>query len=92
VKILSVKVKPNARQQTIRHKHDGSLTIQLKASPIDGKANQELIQLLAKAFDVPKSSIRIKSSATPKTRRIEVDTYWTYAKIPDFYKSAGFDG
>ncbi|PSB34670.1 hypothetical protein C7B82_01825 [Stenomitos frigidus ULC18] len=57
MKILSVKVKPNALQQTLRHEDDGSLTIQLKAAPIDGKANQELIQLLAKEFGVPKSSM-----------------------------------
>lgn len=75
MKILSVKVKPNARQQTIRHKDDGSLTIQLRASPIAGKANQELIQLLAEEFGVPKASVRIKSGATSKTKRIEIDDH-----------------
>ncbi|MBC7968951.1 MAG: DUF167 domain-containing protein [Verrucomicrobia bacterium] len=71
--ILSVKVKPNARQQAMLYEDDGSLTVQLKASPVDGKANQELIQLLAEAFDVPKASVRIKTGSASKLKRIEID-------------------
>jgi uncharacterized protein (TIGR00251 family) len=57
-----VKVKPNAKQQKIEELADGSLNVHLKSPPVDGKANEELIKLLAKDFDVPKSSIRIKFS------------------------------
>jgi hypothetical protein len=57
-----VKVKPNAKQQKIEELADGSLNVHLKSPPLDGKANEELIKLLAKDFDVPKSSIRIKFS------------------------------
>ena len=57
-----VKVKPNAKQQKIEELADGSLNAHLKSPPLDGKANEELIKLLAKDFDVPKSSIRIKFS------------------------------
>jgi uncharacterized protein (TIGR00251 family) len=73
MKIFSVRVKPNSSQQAIRHEDDGSLTVQLRSPPIDGKANQELIQLLAKAFGVPKSAIRILSGTTAKRKRIEID-------------------
>ncbi len=57
-----VKVKPNAKQQKIEELADGSLNVHLKSPPLDGKANEDLIKLLAKDFDVPKSSIRIKFS------------------------------
>lgn len=73
MRILSVKVKPNAKQQSIRQEADGSLTIQLKSPPVDGKANQELIQLLAKELGVSKAAIRIKSGSTSKLKRIEID-------------------
>lgn len=73
MKVLSVKVKPNSKRQEIRQEEDGSFTAYLKSPPVDGKANQELIQLLAKRFDVPKSYIRIKAGATSKNKLIEIE-------------------
>ena len=68
-----VKVKPNAKQQKIEELEDGSLNVHLKSPPVDGKANEELIRLLAKKFDVSKSSIRIKSGTTSRQKLIEID-------------------
>lgn len=68
-----VKVKPNSQQQKIEELADGSLIVHLKSPPIDGKANEELIKLLAKKFDVPKSSITIKSGVTSRNKLIIID-------------------
>ena len=69
-----VKVKPNSKQQKIEEQTDGSLTIRLKSPPVDGKANEELIKLLADKFNVPKSHIRIKSGLSSRQKLIEIDT------------------
>lgn len=69
-----VKVKPNSKQQILKEETDGSLTVYLKSSPIDGKANDELIKLLAEKFAVPKSKIRIKSGLSSRQKLIEIDT------------------
>lgn len=68
-----VKVKPNSKQQNIKQEADGSLTINLKSPPVDGKANEELIKLLANKFDVPKSNIRIKSGLASRQKLIEIN-------------------
>lgn len=68
-----VKVKPNAKQQKIAEQSDGSLTIHLKSPPVDGKANEELIELLAEKFNVPKSAIRIKSGISYRQKLVEID-------------------
>jgi hypothetical protein len=34
---IQVKVKPNSKQQSITEEADGSLTIKLKSSPVEGK-------------------------------------------------------
>ncbi|MDV2990860.1 MAG: hypothetical protein N4J56_000514 [Chroococcidiopsis sp. SAG 2025] len=68
-----VKVKPNSKQQAIEEEADGSLTVHLKSSPVDGKANQELLQLLAKKFEIPKTRIKIKSGLTSRQKLIEID-------------------
>ncbi len=70
--LFQIKVKPNAKQQRIQEEADGSLTVHLKSPPVDGKANQELIQLLATRFDVPKSQITIKSGVSSRNKRVEV--------------------
>ena len=68
-----VKVKPNSKQQSIKEETDGSFTVNLKSPPVDGKANDELIGVLAKKFDVPKSKIRIKSGLSSRQKLIEID-------------------
>jgi uncharacterized protein len=69
-----VKVKPNSQQQKIEEQTDGSLNLHLKSPPVDGKANEELIKLLAEKFNVPKSHIRIKIGATSRQKLVEIDT------------------
>ena len=68
-----VKVKPNSQQQKIEELADGSLNVHLKSPPVEGKANEELIKLLAKKFDVPKSAITIKSGVTSRNKLIIID-------------------
>ncbi|NJL82894.1 MAG: DUF167 domain-containing protein [Chloroflexaceae bacterium] len=70
--IVQVKVKPNAKKQQIEERADGSLEIRLKSAPVDGKANQELIELLAERYQVPKSHIAIKSGRSSPHKRIEI--------------------
>ena len=68
-----VKVKPNAKQQCITEAADGSLTVQLKSPPVDGKANAELVELLAKHYGVAKSSVVILVGVTGRSKLVEID-------------------
>lgn len=69
-----VKVKPNSKKQSIEESLDGSLTVHLKSPPVDGKANKELIELLAEKFNVSKSQILIKAGLSSRSKLIEIDT------------------
>jgi uncharacterized protein len=73
MEIIQVKVKPNSSQQKIDAQEDGTFVVFLRSPPVDGKANEELIKILSKEFDVPKSSITIKSGRSSKTKRVEID-------------------
>ncbi len=68
-----VKVKPNSKNQKIEEAADGSLIINLKSPPVEGKANEELIQILAKKFEVPKSRISIKFGLSSRNKVVEID-------------------
>lgn len=73
MKKLSVQVKPNAKQQKIETGDNGELIVRLQSPPVDGKANAELIKLLAKTYGVRKSQINIKSGLTSKIKQVEID-------------------
>jgi uncharacterized protein (TIGR00251 family) len=70
---IKVKVKPSAKQQKIEERLDGSWLIHLKSAPIEGKANQELIKLLAKHFQVAQGDIFIKTGLNSRDKIIEID-------------------
>ncbi|MDB9314599.1 DUF167 domain-containing protein [Spirulina sp. CS-785/01] len=67
-----VKVKPNAKQQSVTEQADGSLRVSLQSPPVDGKANKELIKLLAKQYGVSQSQITIKHGQRGKQKLIEI--------------------
>jgi uncharacterized protein len=71
--LVRVKAKPNAKQPKIVEEADGSLTVHLKSPPAEGKANQELIELLARHFGVPKSKVRLKSGASSRQKQIAIE-------------------
>lgn len=48
--VIQIKVKPNARARNLERAADGTWLAQLKAAPVDDKANEELIALVAERF------------------------------------------
>lgn len=72
---IQVKVKPNARQSVLLPPVEAGApwTAQLKSPPVDGKANTELIALVAKHFGCGKARVRIRSGAGAKLKLIQVD-------------------
>jgi uncharacterized protein (TIGR00251 family) len=69
---IKVKVKPNSRASQIEQKLDGSWLAQIKSPPVDGKANEELIALVAKHFNRPKSDVWIKSGGSSRTKLVQI--------------------
>ncbi len=71
--IINVKVIPNSKKQEIK-KEDDVLKIKLMSPAVKGKANKELIELLAKYYNTKKSFIKIKKGNSSKEKVIEVNT------------------
>jgi len=69
--IIKVKVKPNSKEDSIKQE-GGIYKINLKERAEEGRANIELIKLLAKHFKISSSNIRIKSGLTSKNKIIEI--------------------
>ena len=69
---ISVKVKPRSKKQSIEKKEDETWIVNLKSPPVDGKANEELITIIAKEFDVKKSQVTIKSGLSSTNKILEI--------------------
>ena len=61
-----VGVETDARGQRV-------LKVWVAAPPVDGKANQALVALLAAAFDLPKSAVAVVGGAAARTKRVTLD-------------------
>jgi uncharacterized protein (TIGR00251 family) len=66
-----VYVKTLSRTSEIKQE-DTILKAYLKAVPIDGKANEELLYLLSRHFKVGRSDIKIKSGKSSKKKLIQI--------------------
>jgi uncharacterized protein len=51
---------------------DGALLVRLAAAPVDGAANAELIEILARSLDLPKRRIEIVSGDRSRSKRVRV--------------------
>jgi uncharacterized protein len=70
---ITVIVKPNARQETVTVREDGVYIVQVSVPPIEGKANERLVEVLSKHFHRPKRSIQILRGAHGRHKIIEIE-------------------
>jgi len=72
VRIIQVKAKPNARVSALEER-DGLWEARLKSPPTDGRANAELVALVAKRFGCPKAAVTIKSGSTGRLKLVRIE-------------------
>lgn len=68
--ILNVRAKPRSSKAGLEDVLDGAVRVRIRAAPVDGKANKELVETLADAFGVAKSRVVFKGGETSKTKRL----------------------
>ena len=71
--VISVRVKPNSRVSLLQQLEDGTWLAQLKSPPVNGKANEELLALVAQHFGCRKSAVSLKTGASSRTKLIRIE-------------------
>ncbi|MBP5647719.1 DUF167 domain-containing protein [Candidatus Saccharibacteria bacterium] len=64
-------VKPGTSQEKIVETGDHELTVYLRAKPHDGEANEALIKILSKYFNIPKTSLKISRGTHSRIKVID---------------------
>lgn len=71
--IIQVRVKPNSPVSAFAQKAGKTWPAQLKSLPVEGKANEELVALIATHFDCRKSAATNKSGASGRMKGVNID-------------------
>lgn len=69
---LEVLVQPRASRTRVVGEHDGRLKIQLAAPPVDGEANQALVDFLAGALAVRRADVTIARGEAGRRKTVRV--------------------
>ena len=70
--IVDVRVIPRATRSAIAGTRGEALLVRLKAPPVDGAANVELIRFLADLLGVPQRNIQIVSGERSRGKRVRI--------------------
>ena len=70
---LAVKVVPGAARDEIAGWLGEELKIRIRAQPEKGKANKAVMDILARALNIPRQSIRLVSGTTSPHKILEIN-------------------
>ncbi|HQZ38141.1 MAG TPA: DUF167 domain-containing protein [Vicinamibacterales bacterium] len=70
---LAVRVVPRASRAGVTGTRAGAVLVRLASAPVDGAANAELIEILARALDLPRRAVTIVAGAASRLKRIRVE-------------------
>lgn len=69
---FSVHVQPKSKKPGVGGVHGDALKVRVSASPVDGAANEAVIEMLARSFGVSNSSVTIVGGFGSRTKLVEV--------------------
>jgi hypothetical protein len=70
--LVRIRVQPRASRAEVVGLHGDRVRVRISAPPVEGRANDELIRLMAQQLDLPQSSIWLVSGATSRSKTIMI--------------------
>ena len=69
---LHLFIQPKSSKNEVVGSHNGLLKIKITAPPVDGKANECLVEFLSDILDIPKRDISIVRGETGRNKTVEL--------------------
>lgn len=69
---FEVRVQARASRTEIAGEYNGAIKVRLSAPPVDGAANDALVNLLADELSVPRRDVSIVSGASSRSKTVAV--------------------
>ncbi len=70
---LEVKVIPGASRDEVAGTMGNAVKIKLRAPPVDGRANEALVEFLAAQLDLPRRAIALERGDTSRQKLLRID-------------------
>lgn len=70
---LTIHVQPRAKSPGVGGLHGDALKVRVGAAPVDGAANEAVVQALAEAFGRAARDVRVVAGASARRKIVEVD-------------------
>jgi len=70
--VLSVRVIPRARTSAFGGMRGDDIVVRLAAAPVEGAANDALVDFLSEAFEIPRRAVRILSGERSRRKRVAI--------------------
>lgn len=70
---LRVRVQPGARRSEVVGWQAGVLRVRVQAPPVEGRANEALVELLARALGVPKGTLSVRLGRGAREKLLVVE-------------------
>jgi uncharacterized protein (TIGR00251 family) len=70
--IVAVRVHPGARKNSVTGIHADAVKIALTAPPVEGKANEALIEFFAETLRLPKSRVAIIAGPASRSKKLRI--------------------
>lgn len=86
---LTVHVQPRAKRPGLISVTDGVVRLRVGGPPVEGKANAEVVRMLAELLGVPKSAVTIVRGAGVRTKTVEVRGLATDDALAVLERAAG---
>ena len=69
---ITVRVIPRAGRSSLAGTRGDALLVRVQSPPVEGAANEELIEVLARALQVPKRAVTIVAGDRSRQKRVRV--------------------
>jgi uncharacterized protein YggU (UPF0235/DUF167 family) len=70
--VISVRAKPRSSVSELELESTGTWVARLRAAPVDGKANAELVALVAQHFGCAKAAVTVLSGASARLKLVRI--------------------
>ncbi len=69
---VDIAVKPRSSREGVGPLHGDRLVVAVNAPPVDGKANEAVVRVLAETFGVPKAAVTIVRGETGRKKTVRI--------------------
>lgn len=73
MRTIQIKVKTNARAVGLEELADGTWLARVKSPPVEGRANAELVRLVAGHFGLRPGQVTIKSGSSGRVKLVRLE-------------------